>query len=158
MALTKGTNSYVTLAEANTYFADRLDSDAWVSANDTEKSQALITAASMIDSMSFEGYVSSDTQVQAFPRTISFFDPRRGCSVTITDEVPSQIITANYELAIHLLNNRGIQDATGTVTNLTVGTISLQTIQSSPKVPMAVLRFIRPLLVNGGSRVWWRTN
>ena len=37
MALTKGANSYATVAEADVYFADRLDVAAWTAADETQK-------------------------------------------------------------------------------------------------------------------------
>ena len=51
MALTVGTNSWVTVAEANTYFADRFGaSTTWASLTNAQKEQLLITAFRWIQS------------------------------------------------------------------------------------------------------------
>ena len=42
-------NSYVTLAEAEAYFAERLHADAWGSAKDVDKEKALLTACRHIE-------------------------------------------------------------------------------------------------------------
>jgi hypothetical protein len=151
-------NCFVTLAAANTYFEDRLDCQAWTDADDSSKSKALVTATLQLDDMKWAGIVVSDDQPLAFPRSGSYFDPRRGYDVCFPDVVPTDVEVATFELALHLLNNSGVLDSTGTVTDLSVGPISLQRVQNAPKIPLMVLRKIRPMLLNGGSRSWWRNN
>lgn len=48
MALVLGTNSYITQADADTYFADNLRNDLWTPLSTTVKDQALITASQQI--------------------------------------------------------------------------------------------------------------
>jgi len=158
MALSKGTNSYATLAEANTYFEDRLDVAAWTEATDAIKSQALVTATSVLNDENWTGYAISEAQLLAFPRVGSYFDPRLGIEVTLTNEVPNRIITATFELAYHLLNNDGVLDDTGSVTDLTVGQISLKIESTANTIPPTVNKLIRPLLANAGQNSWWRAN
>ena len=159
MALVKGTNSYVDLTDANTYFADRLDVAAWDAADDTSKEQSLVTATTMLDNMDWTGAAVSDTQTLAFPRYGVYFDPRLGMDVVFDEaSVPERIEKATYELAYHLLNNDGLLDDTGSVEHLTVGSIVLQNVRSTSKIPSIVKGFIRPLLLNTGSRSWWRAN
>jgi len=158
MALAKGTNSYVTREEANTYFGDRLDVDAWTSASDSQKDQSLVTATQLLDTMNWTGVAISDSQALAFPRSGTYFDPKLGYTATLSETVPTRIITATYELAYHLLNNDGLLDNTGTVTSLGVGQISLEIKSEASRIPQTVRSQIRPLLVNGGSGNWWRAN
>jgi len=158
MALVKGVNSYATVAEADSYFADRLDVAAWSEASELQKGQSLVTATSILDGLNWIGFAVSDSQALAFPRVGSYFDPRLGMDVAMTSSVPTRVITATYELAYHLLNNDGILDDSGSVVDLQVGAISLKTISSPNKVPQNVNRFIKPLLVNNGTNVWWRAN
>jgi hypothetical protein len=73
-------------------------------------------------------------------------------------DVPSRIINATFELALHLLSNEGLLDATGTVTNLQVGPIKLDEIYTPPTTPSVVKRLIKPLRVNAGASLWWRAN
>lgn len=158
MALTKNVNAYSSVVEADSYFENRLDAAAWTDADATEKSKALITATSLLETMSWTGEVVSESQPLAFPRSGDYFDPRLGTTAKLTAEVPKRIIEAQYELAYHLLNNDGLLDSTGSVTALKIGTIDLSEIRNPPKIPSHVSRLIRPLLISGGSSSWWRAN
>jgi len=158
MALSKNVNSYVTVAEADSYFLDRLDVAAWSAASETEKAQALITATAVMDDMDWIGYAISDSQTLAFPRNGSYFDPRVGLEVLLDTSIPKRIIVANCELAYHLLNNDGLLDDTGALDSLQIGSISLQKVRSANKIPMSVKRMLKPLLSKGGVSSWWRAN
>lgn len=63
-----GENSYLDLDEANAYFAERLYNDAWISATDDMKAQALIMATRRIDSLPLRGSKADRDQHLAFPR------------------------------------------------------------------------------------------
>ena len=158
MALTKGTNSYCTLAEADAYLLDRLYSDAWVTANDSVKEQALVTATRVLDNLNWIGTAISESQSLAFPRSGEYFDPRVGGLVTLTGSVPDRVLKATYELANHLVLNDGILDDTGKLRSLKVDTISLDFIIPANKIPFSVKNFVKPLQPNGGSRLWYRSN
>jgi hypothetical protein len=159
MALVKGTNSYVTVAEADEFFADRLDVAAWTSADATQKAQALVTATAALDSMSWTGTAVSVTQALAFPRNGVYFDPRLGLETSLDPAaVPERVLTATSELAYHLLNNDGLFDNTGSVDAISVGNISLSKVQAPSKIPYSVKRYITPLLLSGGRNIWWRAN
>lgn len=156
MALTKDTNSYVDLAEADAYFTDKLDAAAWTDATEEQRNQSLVTATSLLDDLRWTGVVVSDTQALAFPRTGEYFDPRLGYCTELPSTVPERITKATFELAYHLLNNDGLLDDTGRVDNLQLGSINLQDIKSPELIPSHVKRMIKPLLCNGGSRSIWR--
>lgn len=158
MALTKGTNSYVTVAEADAYFTDRLEVSAWDAAVDLTKQKALITATAALDEMSWTGYAISDSQPLAFPRIGEYFDPRLGVMVYLDETVPDRILKATFELALHLLNNEGVLTSSSSVTDLSVGPIQLTSIRQASAVPSSVRRIAAPLLANQGSTTWWRAN
>jgi hypothetical protein len=158
MALAKGTNSYVTAVEADAYFVDRLDVAAWTSADATQKDQSLVTATGILDSLIWTGVAISESQPLAFPRSGYYFDPRLGIQVTLSNTVPDRIQKATKELAYHLLNNDGILDDNGTVTDLSVSSINLSTIRAPELVPATVKRLVKPLLANAGGSSWWRAN
>jgi hypothetical protein len=159
MALVKGTNSYVTVAEADSYFETRIDVAAWASAIEGEKAKALVTATMVLDNLDWTGAAVSETQTLAFPRAGSYFDPRLGVYVElVSTTVPSRIITATFELAYHLLNNDGLLDDTGEVDNLRVGSITLDNIKTASRIPAIVKRLVKPLQVNQGANAWWRAN
>ena len=156
MALVKGTNSFVTLLEASDYFSDRLDVAAWTAATDPVKSQALVTATLLLNDLNWTGLAISDSQPLAFPRSGTYFDPRVGDNVTLPSTVPPRILQATYELAYHLLNNDGLLDDSGTVSDLQVSSISLSIKTVASTIPPVVYRIIKPLLVNAGTNSWWR--
>jgi len=159
MAVTKDVNSYATVAEADLYFADRLDVAAWVDADDTLKGQALVTATRVFENLSWTGTAVSDTQSLAFPRAGWYFDPRLGRNVQLDPlTVPQRVTLALFECAYHLLNNDGLLDNTGSVDNISVGPITLTNVKSSSTLPSIVYQSIRPLLSKGGSSSWWRAN
>ena len=159
MALMKGINSYATVVEAETYFADRLNVATWVAADEITKAQALVTATAMLDNLDWSGGAVSSSQVLAFPRNSEYFDPRLGINVTSSNIVPNRIFLASIELAYHLLNNTDLLDSTGGVHSLNIGGISLDTIRTAPKLPMIVKKLIRPLLLNTAAvNSWWRSN
>jgi len=158
MALVKGTNSYVSLEEALIYFLDRIDVDAWTAASDTQKSQALVTATSILDGIDWTGAAISETQALAFPRSGTYYDPKIGADVTLSTIVPARIVRAACELAYHLLNNDGLLDNSGSVSDIEVGSIKLKIKTTPSTLPSVVLNLIKPLQINGGARNWWRSN
>jgi len=165
MALTLNENSYVTVAEADAYFGDRADSSIWASATTPVKEQVLVTATQLIDENYWIGYAVSPSQALAWPRSnASYFDQKMGQRIVIAvDEVPNRVKIAVYEQAFHLLNNEGIQlGQTQTFESISVGSISLTDSNSDvtrvPIITNNATKFIRPLIVNGGSNLWWRAN
>ena len=60
--------SYVSLAEANEYFSDRLHADAWAEASDADKEKALAMATKAIDRQPLKGRKTDPAQKLAFPR------------------------------------------------------------------------------------------
>lgn len=159
MPLSKGVNSYATVAEADAYFADRIDVAAWTSGTEVQKSQALITATSILDDLRWVGVAANESQSLAFPRSGFYFDPKLGMDVELNNTtIPSRIIRATYELAYHLLNNDGLLDETGTVRDISVGNINLTNIVNTSVIPLYIRKIIEPLRINSGAAFWWRAN
>lgn len=159
MAVQLNVNSYVTVADADVFFANRLDVAAWAEADETMKGQALITATQMLDDMSWAGTAVNEDQPLAFPRISEYFDPKVGSIVYLDGSmIPNRIIRATLELAYHLLNNDGLLDAAGGIESITIGTIKLDGIKAVNKLPMFIRNVIKPLLVNAGASTWWRAN
>lgn len=101
----ENSNSYVTLAEANSYFESRIGSELWTVANNDKRAMALITAANDIDRLlNPNGTIASDTQAMNFPR-VGLVDPKgRNVLPTI---IPVEIKKAQYEQAFYLLSTGG---------------------------------------------------
>ena len=68
MPLQIGIESYVTVEEANEYFAGRLHAESWGQADDSTKEKALKQATKEIDRMPLIGRKAVSEQALAFPR------------------------------------------------------------------------------------------
>ena len=96
-------NSYVTLAEANSYFETVPDSSTWTNKTDDQKNRALISATREIDNLVFYGDRCDEDQALKFPRTNYQVDiVELSCST-----IPLNIKYAQYELARALANDTG---------------------------------------------------
>jgi len=83
--------AYCTQAEADTYFAGRLNADAWDDASSSDKDKALLNATRLIDRLNFRGKKNNDSQELQFPRNED----------TV---VPDDIKSACSEIALALLD------------------------------------------------------
>ena len=104
-------NSYVTLAEANTYFETVPDSTTWDNKTVDQKNRALIAATRWIDTFVFYGDRCDNGQALKFPRNnYKVDDVELACTA-----IPNDIKYAQYELARALANDTGaITGTTGT--------------------------------------------
>ena len=168
MALVLNTNSYVEIADADTYFETRIDSANWFAAGDEIKEQALVTATQLVDDHAWIGSAVSSSQALAWPRAdVTYYDPRMGSSITVaSDEVPARVLTAVYEQALHLVNNEDLlAGTTQTFESISVGSISLTDSNSDVTrtsiKPSVVMKPLKPLIRAGNAGVggaWWRAN
>ena len=93
-------NSYVTLAEANTYFETVPDSTTWDNKTDDQKNRALISATRWIDDFNYYGDRCDDGQALKWPRNNYEVDNvELACTL-----IPQNIKYAQYELARALSN------------------------------------------------------
>jgi len=94
-------NSYVTLAEANTYFETVPDSTTWDDKTVDQKNRALIAATRWIDSFVYFGDRCDHGQALKFPRNnYQVDDVELACTA-----IPANIKYAQYELARALAND-----------------------------------------------------
>ncbi len=94
-------NSYVTLAEADTYFETVPNSSTWDDKTDDQKNRALISATRWIDSLNFYGDRCDNGQALKWPRNNYHVDRvELTCSL-----IPADIKYATYELARALAND-----------------------------------------------------
>jgi hypothetical protein len=106
MPVDVGTDSYVTLAEANTYLGGRLYTSAWDSAVDADREKALKMATRAIDRQALTGVPKSvaqrldQAQALAFPRCYPTGPSKYACET----EVPQAVKDAQVEEALALLD------------------------------------------------------
>lgn len=158
MALAKDVNSYATVEEADIYFGDRLNASAWTASDSTVKAQALVTATMLLEDVQWIGTAVSELQPLAFPRNGEYFEPRIGLTIQLPAVVPPRIITALYELALHLIENEDALQSSGRTESIKVDIISIENSVKPPMFPRMVKNLISPLQVNRGSSLLWRAN
>lgn len=157
MALVKGTNSFVDVAEANAYFADKISAVEWNSL--ANKEALLIEATAILNEMSWTGTAIDENQDLSFPRIAEYFDPRLGTYVYLDGTViPNRIAKATCDLAIHLSRHSEVLDSDASIGDLAISTIKLTGIRPAPKISDEVMTTVRCLLTNSGAQVWWRAN
>ena len=119
-------NSYVTLAEANTYFETVPDSTTWDNKTDDQKNRALISATRWIDSLNFYGDRCDEDQALKWPRNnYEVDDVELACTAT-----PKDIKYAQYELARALANETdaitGNKGTDGTYEEVKIGDMEVK--------------------------------
>ena len=126
MALTTppaaGANSYISLADANTYFGSRLNSGVWTAASDANREAALQTATRRLDAEDWIGEKADTLANNALRWPRSGVENPDGQSLS-SSTVPTAIQYATAELAIQLLDTT-VADAP--TTEVSVGDISLK--------------------------------
>ena len=102
-------NSYVTLAEANDFLGAELGVAAWAAADQDTRERALITATRQLDRLAnrFIGFIASESQALAWPRSVPAIDERSIDASTI----PPRVRRACIRLAAALLDDPAALDA-----------------------------------------------
>lgn len=139
MSLVVGTNSYVDVDDADTYFEDALHAADWDAAGATVQPQALVTATRMIDRQNWISTKTDADQDLEFPR-VGLTD-KDGAALA-DDEVPQPVIDATCELALALIIDAEIQgssDAAPEFKRMKAGSVEVE-------------RFARAAYVSGASR------
>ena len=97
MTLIVGTDTYVTLAEADEYFASSLKADDWDALSDATKEILLKSAVRRMEGKPYLGTKQVESQALEFPR---YFDN------AIFDGTPDDIKSAQCEIALSLYQNQ----------------------------------------------------
>lgn len=99
MTITVGTDTYVTVEEADAYYAQSLDFDTWDALDTTQKERALVTATRTLDRQVWQGTKTDPLQDLQWPKT-NVVD--RDGNVLDPLIVPEDIKTAEIVLALML--------------------------------------------------------
>lgn len=137
MALVVDTNSYIDVADAELYFADRLHSSAWTGATAGDKSASLIGATKAIEAFKFKGKRYSTTQSLSFPRDGIYVDNILIDGAT----VPQDIKDAVCEYAILMLQeDYSAPDDLEAFNSVSLGAIKIDvnSYKSGKSIPPAV--------------------
>lgn len=143
-------NSYVTLAAAESYFLGRLSVDDWDAADEHEREAALIMATARLDVEPYVGAPVSYLQRLAWPRYGAY--TRNGAALSTT-AIPQQVQDATCELALAILTDPEIvSGASGLAEfqNLRLGSLDVTPrAASSSALPANIIRLLMPLRVGG---------
>ncbi len=136
-------NSYISLADANAYFASRPRSEAWVKLSDDEKKAMLVHTTRILDgSMSWWGEPLQKSQALVFPRKPDIYD---------SAAVPRTVPMALCELAV-TLNARDItaEPTKSGFSEIEVGPIKLKEAGEYER-PATISKFVSDLLAAYGT-------
>lgn len=119
-------NSYVTLAEADSYFETVPDETNWDNKSNDAKNRALISACRWIDSLNYYGDRCDEDQALKWPRNnYTVDDVELACTA-----IPNSIKYAQYELARQLANDTeaitGNKGTDGTYEEVKLGEIEVK--------------------------------
>jgi hypothetical protein len=109
-------NSFVTLAEANTYFNARPDGACWSPAGAPEQQRALVYAGKQLNAMKWYGMRVDSEQAMAWPR--AYVPIPDGYTYFDTDVIPQQVKDAQCELALSVIED-GIDAGSGSADGVT---------------------------------------
>ena len=130
-------NSYVTTAEADTYFGTSYNRTLWADAITATKETLLIEASRLLDTLvQWNGYLATNTQVLSWPRSYvqnpdsypahrSYMDSSLGGPYLSSTTIPKPIKEIAYELAYDILAKSGFQSAESELTKVKLGTLSV---------------------------------
>ena len=155
MTITVGTDTYLSVAGADTYWAAR-NNTTWSGSTTAEKEAALIEATQYIDgNYLFIGELTSLTQSLAFPRNGVYITTGNFAGADYdSDEIPPQIEKATAELALEALSARlvPVLERGGLIKKEKVDVIEVEYLDFAPaqKTFEFVTSILRPLLRNGG--------
>jgi hypothetical protein len=131
-------NSFLDSDAADTYFDNRLNSDAWDDADSTDKDKALITASKELNILSWLGYKATTAQRLAWPRSMVINPDSAYSQEYYTEsEIPQRVKDATCEYALELLKagttDLTSQDSSREIKSETVGPISVTYAEPSQK-------------------------
>lgn len=149
-----GANTYVSLAQAETYMEGRLASTAWDAATDDSKNRALVTAVKTMDArLRYVGTIVDDQQAMQWPREGIYYEGHEWPDNTI----PAQVKDAQVEFAVNLITNgdrSGDPGGEGVKSlNVGKGAVELEFDQNTKPdiIPDVVFDFLGKWIVSSGS-------
>ena len=96
-------NSFVTLAEAETYMEARLNASVWDAATDDTKNRALVESRREIDAMVWQGERTTEAQALAWPREWVWNPDNPDGDYYDEDVIPTRVKNATMELAFQFV-------------------------------------------------------
>ncbi|AVX21600.1 hypothetical protein SAMN02745885_01651 [Carboxydocella sporoproducens DSM 16521] len=155
MALQVGINSYVTLSEAEEYFAGKLFCEEWENADSYTKEKALITATKRINRLPFIGKKADPAQLLEFPREFAW-TRQATFGFTQEEEISPEVKAATCEEALALLkfgNNARTNAQEQNVVRVSFGDVSEEYRASLKLLSREALELLKPYIA-GAVPIW----
>ena len=146
-------DSYITVAQAASYFEGRLYTTSWDDANTATRELSLRMSTNELDKMGWRGDIADSTTPQSlrWPRT-GIFD--LDDNAVLSTIIPTFLIDATSELALALLekNRYAENDATG-LRKVTAGEVAISWDRrwQNTRNPIVVNQLISPYLLHSSS-------
>jgi len=153
-------NSFVTLAEAETYCEARLNVSLWDAATDDTKNRALVEATRELDPLLWAGYRTDDVQSLAWPRqwVVNPDDPN--LNYYDSDEIPQRVKDGACELALQFIK-AGTSDVADNPSDLNIKRKKIDVLETeyfgAHTTPQGLARYprverlVQPLLETSGA-------
>jgi len=123
-SIVAGANSFISLADANTYHADRRSAATWTALTDAQKQAALIEATSYINTFRWaSGSIINDDQALSWPRAGAV--DREG-RMFDSDVIPEQVKQATAELAYRIRSAEVMGDQERQENAVKVGSMAVE--------------------------------
>ena len=140
MAITVGTNSYLTEEDATLYFADKFGYDKW--SGEANKPGALISATQQLDLLcNWHGLKSDSDQNLEFPRSYVTLE-------VDSDPVPQAVKDAQCEIAYSIVDTASVStDIDDSLTELKAGSVNMKfkaTAARNPLINDLVVKLLAP--------------
>lgn len=148
-------NSYGSVSEADDYFDSFLTDlvSDWIELSTTQKQQVLVMATRILETVRFYGWATTTTQALQFPRYN--LQNWEGSTYSST-AIPTPLKHAQFELALHLLQNgtSNVAESSdlGEMTNFSIGGVSVS-YKRNEGVDFLPGR-VQQLLKDIGPKVW----
>lgn len=153
MAVTVGTDVYVSVADADTYWSNRNNS-TWSAALTADKEKALREATQYIDgAFTFIGVLTDDDQPLAWPRSSALVQSGNFKNKLYgVNEIPARLKDANAEMALEALSARlkPVQERGGLIKREQVDVVEVEYMDFAPsgKAFDFVAMILKPLTIN----------
>lgn len=144
-------NSYVTEAEADTYFEGRLNSTAYTGASAADKIASLVQGAKLLDTLTWVGFKRDNIQALRWPR-VGMYN-RDGYQIS-SEEIPDNVKDAQCEMAIALLKEDRTEDGgVDRINSFRAGSLMVDFDTNHPKVmvPPIVKRLVAEWILAEGT-------
>tara|TARA_Y100001938_G_scaffold45091_1_gene62656 strand:- start:9 stop:530 length:522 start_codon:yes stop_codon:yes gene_type:complete len=99
------TTSYVSRADADTYFATSFNDAAWTALTDAQKDLCLQVATRNLETLQWYGTKCTDDQALQWPREVA---ADGSCDATVCTTIPDKLVEATCELALKLHSNQSV--------------------------------------------------